>query len=223
VTVVEMGPVGLSLADTVTVLDDVQVRLRHSPSGICVGSRATDRSAPTVIVPLEAQPNSSEMTVNRPLTPIEYVKISRHGGAADPSSFENTKRLVSVQTWRPPVVEQLSELLEKFVPFGEVSAATGPIASNRLNGTARNATANRRTKHLLLTSRRIRGPGTRLARVSVASDDMCRASRASHGGRDRRFRSNAGPNLRSSDRGGLTPEQTGAADPEPVSGGEIGS
>jgi hypothetical protein len=141
VVVVEIGPVGLSVADTVTVLVDVQVRLPQSSSGICVGSSATDRSAPITAVPLEAQPNSSEMTVNRPLAPIEYVKISRHGGAADPSSFEDTKRFVSVQTWRPPLVEQLDELLEKFVPFGDVSAATGPTASSRLNGTARNAAA----------------------------------------------------------------------------------
>ena len=77
VIVVEIGPVGLSLADTVTVLDDVQVRRPHCSSGICVGSRTTDRSAPMVIVPLEAHPNSSEMT--RPLAPVEYVKISRHG------------------------------------------------------------------------------------------------------------------------------------------------
>ena len=79
VVVVEIGPVGLSLADTVTVLDDVQVRLPQCSSGICVGSRTTDRSAPIVIEPLEAQPNSSEMTVTDRWPQIEYVKISRHG------------------------------------------------------------------------------------------------------------------------------------------------
>jgi hypothetical protein len=85
------------------------------------------------------------MTVNLPLLEIEYVKISRHGGPSDPSSFDETKRFRSVQTSRPPVVAQLDELLEKFEPFGEVSAATGPTASSRTNGTARNATPIRRT------------------------------------------------------------------------------
>jgi hypothetical protein len=77
VIVVEIGPVGLSLADTVTVLDVVQVRLPHCSSVICVGSSTTERSAPMVIVPLEAHPNSSEIA--RPFAPVEYVKISRHG------------------------------------------------------------------------------------------------------------------------------------------------
>ena len=79
VVVVEIGPVGLSLAETVTVLDDVQVRLLQLSSGICVSPSVTDRSAPIVIVPLEAHPNSSEMEVNLPLLEIEYLKISRHG------------------------------------------------------------------------------------------------------------------------------------------------
>jgi hypothetical protein len=160
VVVVEIGPVGLSLADTVTVLDDVQVRLPHSSSAICVGSRTTDRSAPMVIEPLEAHPNSSEMT--RPFAPVEYVKISRHGWPGDPSSFDDTNRFVSAQTCRPPLVEQLDAKLEKFDPFGDVSAATGPTASRRLNGTARNASANRRMGDPL-SSRRIRWAGTRLA------------------------------------------------------------
>jgi hypothetical protein len=96
--------------------------------------------------------------VNLPLLEIEYVKISRHGGPSDPSSFDETNRFRSVQTWRPPVVAQLEELLEKFVPFGEVSAATGPTTSSRTNGTARNAIPNRRTGHLL-TQRRTRQAG----------------------------------------------------------------
>jgi hypothetical protein len=87
------------------------------------------------------------------LLEIEYLEISRHGGPSDPSSFENTERNVSVQTWRLPAVEQLDEKLEKFVPFGDVSAATDPTASNRLSGTARNAITTRRTRHLLSARR----------------------------------------------------------------------
>lgn len=99
VTVVEIGPVGLSLADTVTVLDAVQVRLLQLSSGICVGLIATDRSAPIVTVSLPvAHPNSSEMNVNRPLLEIEYLEIWRQGGPSDPSSFENTEREMSVQS-----------------------------------------------------------------------------------------------------------------------------
>jgi len=155
VVVVEIGPVGLSLAETVTVLGAEQVRLLQSWSEMSVGSRLTDRSAPIDAAPLEAHPNSSEMTVNLPLLEIEYLKISRQGGPSDPSSFDEAKRFRSVQTSRPPVVAQLDELLEKFEPFGEVSAATGPTASSRTNGTARSATPNRLTGHLL-TARRIR-------------------------------------------------------------------
>jgi hypothetical protein len=129
--VVVTGPVGLSVADTVTVLDGVHVRLLQFSSAICVSPSVTEKSAPIVIVPVEAQPNSSEMTVERPLAEIEYLKTPRHGGPADPSSFENTQRLVSVQTWWLPDVEQLDELLEKFVPLGDVSAATGPTASSK--------------------------------------------------------------------------------------------
>jgi hypothetical protein len=150
VVVVVIGPVGLSLADTVTVLDDVQVRRLQLSSGISVSPSVTEKSAPIVIVPVEAQPNSSEMTVKRPLAEIEYLKTPRHGGPSDPSSFENTERLVSVQTWRLPDVEQLDELLKKFVPLGDVSAATGPTASSKQIGTARTATANRRMEHLPL-------------------------------------------------------------------------
>ena len=73
VVVVETGPVGLSLADTVTVLDDEQFRLPQFSSGMSVGATVTDRSAPIVIVPLEAHPNSSEMKVKRPLLEIEYL------------------------------------------------------------------------------------------------------------------------------------------------------
>lgn len=159
VTVVEIGPVGLSFADTVTVLDDVQVRLLQLSSGICVGLMATDRSVPIVTVSLPAaHPNSSEMGVYRPLLEIEYLEIWRHGGPSDPSSFENTDRNMSVQSWRLPDVVQLDEVLEKFVPFGEVSAATGPTAISRQIGTARNATTSRRTSYLP-SSRRTRWAG----------------------------------------------------------------
>jgi hypothetical protein len=65
VVVVVIGPVGLSLADTVTVLDDVHVRRLQLSSGISVSPSVTEKSAPIVIVPVEAQPNSSEMTVKR--------------------------------------------------------------------------------------------------------------------------------------------------------------
>src|SRR4249920_1411700 len=78
--VVETGPVGLSLADTVTVLDGGQFRLAQSFRGMSVGATVTDRSAPIAIVPLDAHPDSSEMTVKRPLLEIEYLKIPRHGG-----------------------------------------------------------------------------------------------------------------------------------------------
>jgi len=155
VVVVETGPVGLSLADTVTVLDGGQFRLAQSLSAIAVASIVTDRSAPIAIVPLEAHPNSSEMTEERPLLEIDVLMIPTHGGPADPSSFEETERSISVHTWRPPLGAQLDEKLEKLVPFGEVSAATGQAASSRTNGTVRNATPNRRTRHLL-TSPRIR-------------------------------------------------------------------
>ena len=74
--VVETGPVGLSLAETVTVRD-VQFCLLQLSIGICVAARVTEKSAPIVIAPLAAQPNSSEM--NRPRFPFEYVTISRHG------------------------------------------------------------------------------------------------------------------------------------------------
>jgi hypothetical protein len=149
VVVVEAGPVGLSLAETVTVLEVVHVRRLQLSSGICVAPSATERSAPMLIVPPKAHPNSSEMTLNLPFVEIAYLKTSRHGGPSDPSSFEDTERFVSVQTWRLPVVEQVDELLKKFVPFGDVSAATDPTASNRLNGTAMSAAPSRRIEHLL--------------------------------------------------------------------------
>jgi hypothetical protein len=149
VVVVETGPVGESLADTVTVLENVHVRLLQLSSGISDAGSSTDRSAPTVMVPLEAHPNSSEMTLNLPLDEIEYLKISRHGGPSDPSSFDVTERLASVQTWRLPDVEQLDELLKKFVPFGDVSAATDPTPSRRRSGRAASATPIRRMRHLL--------------------------------------------------------------------------
>jgi hypothetical protein len=99
VTVVVIGPVGVSLADTVTVLDDVQVRRLQLWSGICVGLMATDRSEPiTTVSLLEAHPNSSEMVVTRPVLEIEDLVTWRHGGPSDPSSFENTVRKISVQT-----------------------------------------------------------------------------------------------------------------------------
>jgi hypothetical protein len=147
---VEIGPVGLSLADTVTILEE-QCCLLQLSREMSVGATVTDRSAPTDIEPLEAHPNSSEITEERPLLETEYLKISRHGGPSDPSSFEETKRFVSVHTSRPPLVAQVDELLEKLVPLGEVSAATGPIARSRMKGTARNATPIRRTGHLLTT------------------------------------------------------------------------
>jgi hypothetical protein len=146
--VVETGPVGVSCADTVTVLDDVHVRRLQSSSVIEEAGRSTDMSAPTVIVPLVAHPNSSEMTLNLPLLEIEYLKISRHGGPSDPSSFDVTERFRSVQTWRPPDVEQLDELLKKFVPFGDVSAATDPTVSRRSSGTVASATPIRRMRHV---------------------------------------------------------------------------
>ena len=71
VVVVEIGPVGVSCAETVTVLEDVQVRLLQLSSGICDAGRSTDMSAPTVIVPPAAHPNSSEMKLCRPLAEIE--------------------------------------------------------------------------------------------------------------------------------------------------------
>lgn len=145
--VVEIGPVGVSCADTVTVLEDVHVRRLQSSSVICDAGRSTDMSAPTVIVPLVAHPNSSEMTLNLPLLEIEYLKISRHGGPSEPSSFEVTKRFRSVQTCRPPEVEQIDEPLKKFVPFGDVSAATAPAVSSRTSGTAASATPIRRMKY----------------------------------------------------------------------------
>jgi hypothetical protein len=147
VVVVETGPVGVSLADTVTVLADVHVRLLQLSSVICVADRSTDRSAPTVIVPLVAHPNSSEITLNLPLAPMEYLKISRHGGPSDPSSFDDTNRFESVQTWRPPVVEQVVFPLKKLVPFGEVSAATDPTVSRSISGTAASTTPIRRMEH----------------------------------------------------------------------------
>jgi len=69
--VVEIGLVGVSLADTVTVLDVVHVRRPHESSVIWDAGTVTDRSVPTVMVPLVAHPNSSEMTLCRPLAPIE--------------------------------------------------------------------------------------------------------------------------------------------------------
>jgi hypothetical protein len=122
---VEMGPVGLSLAETVTVLEPVQLRRLQLWRVIEVGSSATEKSAPIAIVPSEAHPNSSEMSVNLPLLANEYLKTSRHGGPSDPSSLDVTERFVSVHTSRLPEVEQLEAELKKDVPFGDVSAETG--------------------------------------------------------------------------------------------------
>jgi len=145
--VVEIGPVGVSLADTVTVLVVVHVRRLHESSVICDAGRVTDMSVPTVIVPLVAHPNSSEMTLNLPLLVVEYWKISRHGGPSDPSSFDDTDKFRSVQTCRLPEVEQVDEPLKKFVPFGDVSAAADPTVIRSISGTAASATPIRRMEH----------------------------------------------------------------------------
>src|SRR3954471_16612392 len=76
-----------------------------------VGSRVTEKSAPTAMVPADAHPNSSEMSVNRPLLANEYLWTSRHGGPSDPSSLEETDRTVSVHTSRFPDVVQLAAAL----------------------------------------------------------------------------------------------------------------
>ena len=145
VTVVEIGPVGESLADTVTVRDPVHPRWLQLIRVIWEDGTTTERSSPIRAVPLEAHPNSSERTLCRPFVETEYLKTSRQGGPSDPSSFDDTDRYVSVQTWRPPVVTQLVAKLEKFDPFGDVSASAGAAASSNANGTASRATANRRT------------------------------------------------------------------------------
>ena len=121
VVLVEIGPVGLSLAETVTVRDVEQVRLLHVWRSIVTGAIVTDRSLPMTIPPPSAQPNSSEIDVNRPFEPIEYLDTWRQGGPAEPSSFAKTESSVSVQTVRPPVAAQVEALLEKFVPPGPVS------------------------------------------------------------------------------------------------------
>src|SRR4051794_35630533 len=98
-----------------------------------VGSRVTERSAPTDIVPPEAHPNSSEISVDRPLLPNEYLWTSRHGGPSDPSSFDVTDRNVSVQTWRFPDVVQLVAAEERRPVRGCVSGdgARGEEKSDR--------------------------------------------------------------------------------------------
>src|SRR3954454_10224920 len=113
-----------------------------------VGSRVTERSAPTDIVPPEAHPNSSEISVDRPLLPNEYLWTSRHGGAPAPSSLDVTDRNVSVQTWRFPDVVQLVAALKNDDPFGDVSAATGPAARRSPIEPPRRANLNRRIRHL---------------------------------------------------------------------------
>lgn len=69
--VVEMGPEGVSLAATVTVLDGVHERRLQEDSVTFVGARVTDRSVPTVGALVGAHPFSSEMKRNRPLLLIE--------------------------------------------------------------------------------------------------------------------------------------------------------
>src|SRR3954447_19963485 len=113
-----------------------------------VGSRVTERSPPTDMVPPEAHPNSSEISVDLPLLPNEYLWTSRHGGASDPSSFDVTDRNVSVQTWRFPDVVQLVAVLKNDEPFGDVSAATGPAARRSTIEPPRIANLNRRIRHL---------------------------------------------------------------------------
>ena len=73
VIVVVIGPVGASLAETVTVRDEEHARRLQLWIVIGVGASVTDRSAPNTAVPSDAQPNSSEMSANRPVLEIEYV------------------------------------------------------------------------------------------------------------------------------------------------------
>src|SRR4051794_1110290 len=140
-----------------------------------VGSRVTERSAPTAIVPSEAHPNSSEISVNRPLLANEYLWTSRHGGPSDPSSLDVTDRNVSVQTWRFPDVVQLVAALKNDEPFGDVSAATGPTARRSPIEPPRIANLNRRIRHLR-PWRRAGQPGIGLHPV-VDGDPMPRTSR----------------------------------------------
>ena len=102
---VEMGPVGLSLAERVTVLESVHVRRLQLWRVIEVGSSVTEKSAAIAIVPSEAHPNSSEISVNLPLLANEYLSTSRHGGPADPSSLDVTESSTSVHTSRLPDVD----------------------------------------------------------------------------------------------------------------------
>src|SRR3954454_10756222 len=141
-----------------------------------VGARVTEKSAPTAMVPADAHPNSSEMSVNRPLLANEYLWTSRHGGPSDPSSLEETDRTVSVHTSRFPDVVQLVASLKNDDPFGDVSAATGPTARRSPIEPPRIANVSRRIWHLR-PWRRTGQPGIRLPRSSAVT---LRAGR--HGG-----------------------------------------
>jgi hypothetical protein len=146
----ETGPVGLSLAETVTVREAEHVRRLQVSRVIDVGSRATEKSAPIVIVPSEAHPNSAEMSVNLPLFANAYLWTSRHGGPSEPSSLDVTERFVSVHTSRLPDVEQLEAELKNDVPFGDVSADTGATrTTSRPIEATRDAILKRRTWDLL--------------------------------------------------------------------------
>lgn len=64
--VVVIGPVGESLAETVTVLVVVQVRRPQDSSAICVGDKVALRPLVIVNEAASAHPNSSEMNLKLP-------------------------------------------------------------------------------------------------------------------------------------------------------------
>jgi hypothetical protein len=148
VVVTETSPTTLSLAETVAFVEPEHWRLwaAHDCIEMVLEASVTEKSDPTVrLPPVAAHPNCSEMNVNRPVLEMEYVCRSRHVCGV-PLSSGKTWRFVSVQTCRPPLLEQVVEKLKKFVPEppGVVSADTGPTASSSISGTASDAMAKRR-------------------------------------------------------------------------------
>src|SRR3954465_6019902 len=113
------------------------------------------------MVPADAHPNSSEMSVNRPLLANEYLWTSMHGGPCDPSPLHETDRAVCVHTSRFPDVVQLVASLKNDDPFGDVSAATGPTPRRSAIEPPRIANVSRRIWHLR-PWRRTGQPGIRL-------------------------------------------------------------
>jgi len=148
VVVVTTGLVGESLADTETVLDGEHERLPQVKSPTSVEASVTDRSVPTVNVPARLQPLSSEITRERPVLEIAYVKMSTQADSV-PSPFGKTLRFVSVQTWPLPEAEQIDESLKRVVPGPPppVAAPAGAAPINKTTDTTRNKDPNLRTGH----------------------------------------------------------------------------